>query len=65
MDSRDKVVPSKQQKVAHVKGKRKASSAESGEDQTLVEVHPLNSLWDPRVGLEEAAILWNSNIREF
>lgn len=56
VDSRDEVVPPKQQKTAQVKGKGKASSAESRKDQTLAEVRPLYLVWDLRVGLKGAAI---------
>lgn len=65
VDSRDEVVPLKQWKTTQVKGKGKASSAERREDQNLAEVRLLYPVWDPRVGLEGAAIPWNSSIKEF
>jgi len=56
-------VPSMQQKTA--KGKGRASSVESKEDQSVVEVCPQNVVWDLRLELDGAAIPWNSIIREF
>lgn len=55
--------PPKQQKVA--KGKGKASSVDSREDQTVAEVHLQNSVWDPRLELDGSTIPCNTNIKEF
>lgn len=47
------------------KGKRRAFSADSREDQTVAEVCLQNPAWDLRVELDGSAITWNFSIRKF
>ena len=50
-------------KTAKVKGR--ASLVKSKEDRHVVEVCPLNLMWNPQLELDGAAIPWNSTIKEF
>jgi len=53
----------KKQKMAQDKGW--ATLVESREDLGVVEVHQQHHTWAPRLELDNAAISWNSSIREF
>ena len=47
-----------------VKGKKRASLAESKKDWHVAKVCPSNLTWNPKLELDGVAIPWNSTIKE-